>query len=362
MITFIGIMQRKQIREHFREENEEPKTKKRQKQTGGLPPGISIERVEGEDLAINKIETSKDLIKQPRLAEDERKIIPHIGASIVINGKSGSGKSTLLTNLITGPQFFGKSPEQPEGWFDEIFLFSPTADGDDVQKALGIKKEHVYTDLDEAPELINVILSTQKEKLAGGGKAHKVKQFCIIFDDVIGETQFMNTKEFLQTFYMVRHRNCTTFICSQHYKRIPKVCRQQASFVFFFAGSQAEVETVVEDFSPPLYSRKEFADLVNYATADKHSFLTVCMKVDPRLRFRKNLDEILALERFSKEDNQNEEKKEPTPKKKSGGLAGKAQICEDKSNEFHRNLQAVIKHLKQKHEQHEQASTVLGQR
>lgn len=351
-------MQKKRLREA----DEEPKTKKGQKQKGGLPPGIAIERVEGEDLTINKIETSKDLIKQPRLAEDERKIIPHIGASIVINGKSGSGKSTLLTNLITGPQFFGKSKEQPEGWFDEVFLFSPTADGDDVQKALGIKKEHVYTDLDEAPELINVILSTQKEKLAGGGKAHKVKQFAIIFDDVIGETQFMNTKEFLQTFYMVRHRNCTTFICSQHYKRIPKVCRQQASFVFFFAGSQAEVETVVEDFSPPLYSRKEFADLVNYATAEKHSFLTVCMKVDPRLRFRKNLDEILTLERFSNEDDQKKPKTETAPKKKSNGLVAKAQICEDKSNEFHRNLQAVIKHLKLKHEQHEQASKVLGQR
>lgn len=328
----------------------------------GLPPGVVIEKIEGEDLQINKIETSKDLIKQPRLAEDERKVIPHIGASIVINGKSGSGKSTLLTNLITGPQFFGKSLERPDGWFDEIFLFSPTADGDDVQKALGIKKEHVYTDLDEAPELINVILSTQKEKLAGGGKAHKVKQFCIIFDDVIGETQFMNTKEFLQTFYMVRHRNCTTFICSQHYKRIPKVCRQQASFVFFFAGSQAEVETVVEDFSPPLYSRKEFADLVNYATADKHSFLTVCMKVDPRLRFRKNLDEILTLDRFSNEHEPEEAKKKVERKKKTSGLATKSQICEDKGNEFHRNLQAVIKHLIKKHEQHEQTRTVLGER
>lgn len=328
-----------------------------------LPPGVAIEKIEGEDLSIHKIETSKDQIKQPRLAEDERKIIPHIGASIVINGKSGSGKSTLLTNLLTGPQFFGKSEEKPDGWFDEIFWFSPTADGDDVQKAANVKKEHVYTDLDEAPELINVILSSQKEKLSGGGKAHKVKQFAIVFDDVIGETSFLNTKEFLQTFYMVRHRNCTTFICSQHYKRVPKVCRQQASFVFFFAGSQAEVETVVEDFSPPMYSRREFADLVNYATSDNHSFLTICMKVDPRLRFRKNLDEILALDRFGPKDENEEEQKDQTPQKKMKSTSvGKSQICEDKSNEFHRNLQTVLAHLKKKYEHHEQKSKVLGQR
>lgn len=331
------------------------------KRAAALPPGVALETCKEHDLEIHKIETSKDLIKQPKLAEDEKKIIPALGNSIVINGKSGSGKSTLLTNLITGPQFFGKSEENPKGWFDEIFLFSPTADGDDVQKALKIKKEHVYTDLDEAPELISVILSSQKEKLEGGGKAHKAPQYAVIFDDVIGETSFMNTKEFLQTFYMVRHRNCTTFICSQHYKRVPKVCRQQASFVFFFAGSQAEVDTVVEDFAPPEYTRKEFESLVNYATRGDHSFLTICMKVDASLRFRKNLNEFLVLTRLQSTQDKtaeaSEKKKRKAPLTKTKGL----QICEPTGNDFRRNLQTVIKHLKAKHEQHEQKGKVLRQ-
>ena len=328
----------------------------------GFPEGVSIENVTGEDLEIKKIDTSKDLIQQPRLAADERKIIPSLGHSIVINGKSGSGKSTLLVNLIKNPNFFGKCEEKPNGWFDEIFIFSPTADGDDVQKSLGIKKNHVYTDLDEGPELIDVILNSQKEKLAGGGKAHKTPQYAVIFDDVIGETNFMKTKQFLQTFYMVRHRNCTTFICSQHYKRVPKVCRQQASFIFFFAGSAAEVEQVVEDFAPPFYTKNEFRSLVQEATRGDHSFLTICMKVGWNLRFRRNLDEFIKLDRLTSEETTNnttdkKEKNKPRDKTKE-----QHQISDTDSTDFHRNLAELVKYYKKRHEQHEQARAFLGGR
>lgn len=320
----------------------------------GFPAGVTIEDVEGEDLEIKKIETSKDLIEQPRLAQDPRKIIPHRGASIVINGASGSGKSTLLANYIQGPQFFGKSKERPEGWFDKTFLFSPTADGDDVQKSLGIDPKHVYTDMEEAPELLKVILGSQKEKLSGGGKAHKVEQFCVIFDDVIGEKSFLNTKEFMQMFYMVRHRNCTTIICSQHYKRVPKVCRQQASFIHFFAGSAAEVDTIVEDFAPPMYTKNEFRDIVNSATCGDHAFLTVCMKVGWEYRFRRNLDKFIKLDRLTSGEEEmkgSDAQKKPETKKKDP----KEKISEDTSKrDFHSNLKALVKYFKAKHEHHEQ--------
>lgn len=361
MAILIIVLKEKMRRQRTTEKNITP-----QKHTSvsHLPSGISVENVEGEDLEIKLIETSKDKIAQPRLAKDPRKIIPSLGASVIINGKSGSGKSTLLANYITGPQFYGKCEEKPEGWFDEIFLFSPTAGGDDVQKALGIKKEHVYTDLDEAPELIKVILDSQKAKLDGGGKAHKVPQYCVIFDDVIGETKFMGTKEFLQVFYMVRHRNCTTFICSQHYKKIPKVCRLQASFIHFFAGSQAEVEQVVEDYAPPMYTKNEFRELVNDATRGDHAFLTICMKVGWAHRFRKNLDKFFKLDRLAAEEDESEAKTATTSKKqkKQEKENPQKQICEDSSNSFHANLATIIAHLKSKHEQHEQKGKVFRQR
>jgi hypothetical protein len=351
---------RKRTRDEPIDEIEPCKRTRRKNDKKAPSRGFQFHKIEGEDLVIKKVETSKDKIEQPRLAKDPRKIIPSLGNGIIINGKSGSGKSTLLANYITGPQFFGKSPEKPNGWFDEVFLFSPTASGDDIQQSLGIKKEHVYTDLDEAPELIQVILKCQKAKLAGGNKADKVGQYAVIFDDVIGDTKFMNTKEFLQTFYMVRHCNCTTFICSQHYKKVPKVCRLQASFIHFFAGSASEVEQIVEDFAPPQYSKNEFRDLVNEATMGDHDFFTICMKVGWKYRFRKNLNEFISLPRLENgEDDTEAEKGTKTSDRKEP--SEKAKICEKQSKSFREAFRSAVEYYKRKNGQNEQTNRGLGQ-
>jgi len=260
--------------------------------------GFSFNRHKGK-LDVSPIETSKDKIEQPDLAKDENMYIPPIGSSVVISGKSGSGKSTLLANLMKDPRFYGPSPSKPKGWFDKVFIFSPTANGDDVQRSLNIPANHVFTDLDEVPELLDMILDTQQSKLDGGGSAHEVPQFALIFDDVIGDTKFMNMKAFTRCFYQVRHVNCTTFICTQHFKRVPKVCRMQANFLYFFQGAAAEVEMVAEEFAPPMYTKKEFIQLVVDATRKPFDFLTINMKVPWDKRFRRNLNDFVVLDRLA---------------------------------------------------------------
>ena len=254
------------------------------------------------DLNIEKVETTKDKIEQPYLADHECMFIPPLGSSVVISGKSGSGKSTLLSNLITSHRFYGPSKQRPTGWFDELFLFSPTANGDDIQKSLNIPKKHVYTDLSEAPQLIEIILNSQQKKLDQAKGANTVKQFAIIFDDVIGDTKFLNDKSFTRCFYQIRHVNATCFICTQHFKRVPRVCRLQANFVFFFQGSAAEVEVIIDEFAPPSYTRKEFRQIVADATREPYSFLTINMKKGWDLRFRRNLDEFIYLDRIASKE------------------------------------------------------------
>lgn len=256
----------------------------------------------GGDLSIDPIETSKDKIEQPELAEHEDMFIPPLGSSVIISGKSGSGKSTLLARLLLDERFYGPCAKKPNGWFDKIFLFSPTANGDDIQKSLGIPKKYVFTDLSEAPELLEVVLDTQQEKLDQAEGADRVAQYCIIFDDVIGDTQFLNSKSFTRCFYQVRHVNCTTFICTQHFRKVPKVCRLQANFIFFFQGSAAEVEIVTEEFAPPMYSKKEFQRLVTDATKERYSFLTINMKLGWDKRFRRNLCDFCQLSRLQCEE------------------------------------------------------------
>lgn len=363
--------------------DELPLEKRRKKGPGkdviGESSDFYFEKLEGQDLTIHKVETSKDMIKQPPLAADERKIIPPLGSSVVISGKSGSGKSTLLQNLITDGRFYGKSKIKPDGWFDKMFLFSPTAGSDDVLRSLGIPKNHVFTDLKEAPDLLKVIQESQKSKLEGGNKAHKVDQFLVIFDDIIGDVEFMNTEEFVKMFYMVRHLNCTTMICTQHFNRVPKICRLQASFIHFFAGSAAEVEVLTEQFAPPLYSKKEFIHLVNEATKGDHAFLTICMKVGWKYRFRRNLDEFIHLPRLEDDEEEDSDKenkdKDKTNKNSTISEEQEAQRTAEmqrigKSSpgfyetpkQVRANVKALVAYYKAKSDgQNEQARRVLGE-
>lgn len=236
---------------------------------------------------IQKKETRKDKILQPREVED--KIIPPLGSSLLLCGKSGSGKSTLLASLINDDQkrFY-------TGRFHKIFLFSPTAEGDDIQKQYGINEKFVFTELDEAPEMIEVIHNSQKEKIKKLG-ADKAPQYAIIFDDIIGDKKFMNTKEFIKCFYQTRHVNCTTFLCTQHFKWVPRICRMQANFICFFRGGQNEVEMMTEEFMPPRVHKNDFMKMIDDATREPYSFFTINMKVDWEQRFRQNLWPILPL-------------------------------------------------------------------
>ena len=81
--------------------------------------------------------------------------------------------------------------------------------------------------------------------------------------------------------------------------KVPKVCRLQANFIFFFQGSAAEVDIVANEYAPPMYSRNEFKKIVNEASKEKFSFLTINMKVGWDKRFRRKLGELINLHRLS---------------------------------------------------------------
>ena len=267
------------------------------------------------DVSIKPIPTSKDKIKQPKLASKENgMLIPPLGSSVLISGKSGSGKSTLLANLLLDARFY-------KGWFEKIFLFSPTANGDDIQKELKIPAKHVFTDLEEAPALLELIIRSQKESLEKT-TADKAKQYAIIFDDVIGDTKFMNSKEFTQCFYQVRHVCCTTFICTQHFTRVPRICRLQASFVMYFKGSMSEVEILVDEFAPPTMSKNDFRTMVMNATSSGYDFLTINMKVDWDTRFRKNLGEVIQLPNMTEKKSVSFDKEEENGKTREQSATG----------------------------------------
>lgn len=237
------------------------------------------------DLEIRPLPTSKDKIKQPKLSEAN--IIPRINSSSLFIGSSGSGKTNLVANLLTRKDMLG-------GVFDRIFLISPTAKTDDIQGHLDINEEDIIDDLNEAPGILKEIQEDQRDSIEKIGPV-KTDKYLVIFDDCISDSDFMKSRELINSFILCRHYNMTTMICSQSYKSVPRKCRMQARNIFFFKSSQSETEAICEDRAPPNFTKKEGIHLVEFATSEPYSFLHINMNEPYDSRYRKNLDSIIDI-------------------------------------------------------------------
>ena len=242
------------------------------------------------DLSIKPIKTSKDKIKQPDLAKSD--IIPKLGSSIIMCGRSGCGKSTLMHNLLCDDRFYGKNK-----FFKNIFLVSPSAEVDDLQKELDIPEQCIFTDLDVAPAALDKIYKHQISLIKKLGN-DKAPQICIVMDDCIGNSKFMKSPAVVACFIKSRHFNCTTMICAQHFHRIEKVNRMQASTLFFWPMSSSAMDVLADEYTPSSMTKKQFCAMVEDALSEPYSFLTINMKVPDEKRYRINLDRIINLDYY----------------------------------------------------------------
>ena len=234
-------------------------------------------------LKIKPIPTRKDKIKQQELSKQD--VIPRINSSVLLVGHSGSGKTTLLVNMLKRKDMFAKT-------LTEIFLISPTAKSDDIQKYLELDDDHIVDDLKEAPALLADLMAEQRQAIEKDG-AHKAPLFGIVFDDVIADGDLLKTAEFVKCFIACRHYNFTTFICSQSFKGVPRKCRLQANNIFFFRGSNSEMEAVLEDRSPPNMNTRQGLAMIEFATIKPYSFLHINMRKPFEKRYTRNLDETI---------------------------------------------------------------------
>ena len=194
--------------------------------------------------------TSKDLIEQPEICMQG--VLPKLHFSMLAVGSSGSGKSVLVYNLISN--FYA-------GYFDTVISISPTGGSDDIQKALGLPKNRVITEMSKAESVLLMIQEVQKEEIKKKG-FEGAKKILIYLDDVIGDERFMNSKAMIESFIKNRHYNFSVILCSQYYKAIPRRIRMQSACNFFFNCNETELTTLAEDFEPPGVQRKRFIEVL----------------------------------------------------------------------------------------------------
>ena len=243
------------------------------------------------DLNITPIETNKNKIVLRELMEDCT--IPKFPQSILLVGASSSGKTTLLLNLMTKEKMY-------KGYHDFVFLFSITAKLDDSFKKLKIKKDFIFDNEDDMIKNLDVIFKSQSKNVEKNG-VDKSPKMLLIFEDLTTNEKLMRSTIFKSLWTLGRHLNMQVISMIHKYKALGRTQRLNAMNVIYFRGSLDESRQLVEDFTPPGHTKKEFTQMVEYATApDKkgnHNFLYICNKLPFKIKFRRNFDTIMELKK-----------------------------------------------------------------
>ena len=268
-------------------------------------------------LDIRPIQTNKSLIPQRALQKDGT--IPRHPTSAIFSGSSGSGKSTLLLNLLTRPEFLGPYPHHPDtGYFDKVFIFAPTAKSDDMlehlAEVLDIPEDRIFSHPD--PDDLEAILEEQRADAEKKG-LHKCDKILFIFEDIVSNKKFMNSKPFTSAFIANRHFNASTYVCTQAFNAVPRKCRLQALNIFYYEGSSSELEVVSEEYCPPGMNKKEFASVVAQVTKPDHAFLYIKRDEPFSQRYRQNLNKNINFQHM---DTSEEQAPPETPQSDSAPL------------------------------------------
>ena len=93
---------------------------------------------------------------------------------------------------------------------------------------------------------------------------------------------------------------CSIFILVQSYTKLPRALRLNCNSTYIFPGSQSEVEVLLDEVTPVSMTKKEFMKVISYCTSDPHSFMSINNHAPRGQQIRKNLTEIIDLDKYKK--------------------------------------------------------------
>jgi hypothetical protein len=243
-----------------------------------------------DDLKIKPIDTSKSKIPQRGVAKQG--ILPPFPFSIMLSGSSGSGKTNLLMNILSNKALYGQ-------YFHYIIVYSPTAGKyDDSYAILNLPEENFIEDF--SPDSLNKLIESRKELIDDKGTewVGKNSRVLIILDDVIANREFLESQQALTMFALLRHYLCSVCVMMQSYTKLPRALRLNCNAVAVFPSTQSEIEILIKEITPSGIKKRDFEKVINYACDDQYSFLWINRKAKKGEHIRKNLDEIIDLDKF----------------------------------------------------------------
>ena len=258
-----------------------------------------------QDYIIRKVKDDEPEVKQPG---GTRGVVPELHFRWILSGPSKSGKSNLAVYSLRNLYTSGKG-----SIFDTIYLMSPTAHIDFLWSDLkGL--DHKNRISKPTPKHLEQILEKQIKKIAGSTSETALKNVSsatlarrkenadnvlIIFDDAIAESSLIRSSIFLKLFIQGRHYAISSMVLTQSLMLVPRSVRLQATHLSLFPSRSSEIDRVYNEFGPRSMNRKQFAEMVEYATNpqpnDMYPFLHISTFHPEKTRYRRNFTHTLAI-------------------------------------------------------------------
>ena len=202
----------------------------------------------------------KYLSKQHNPAYEKHHI--KIPFRMLIVGNSGSGKTSTLLNLI-----YNMSDT-----FEEIIIVCKS------------KSEPLYEYLeDKYAKDKSIKIIEFKDGLPDIDKMNKEQQRLLVFDDLVNEK---NQSVICEAFIRARKKNCSLCYLSQSYYGVPKMIRNNLTYIIIKQlSSLKNLTRIMREYSLGV-DKKDMKEMYDDSTRDKQSFLMLDLEGDKDKRFR----------------------------------------------------------------------------
>jgi ABC-type dipeptide/oligopeptide/nickel transport system ATPase component len=186
-------------------------------------------------------------------------------------GRSGAGKTQTLMNII----------KTMTDTFEKIYIITKNSD------------EPIYNWVkDKFKDTKEIEVLEGVENIPDIDKLDKEKQSLIVFDDLVNER---NQKPMESYFLRARKKNASMIYISQDYYSIPKMIRNNMTYLIIKqVSSMKNLTMIAREFSLGL-DKKKLTEIYHHATAEVPSFLMIDLEGEPQYRFRKNFTEFYEV-------------------------------------------------------------------
>ena len=191
---------------------------------------------------------------------------------LIIAGNSGSGKTQTLLNLLNiMPDTFEKIRIVTKNKDEPLYNYL-----EDKLKDFDFKIDegiHSLPDLDSLDKTVNNL---------------------IVLDDLVNESAKAQ-RPIADYFIRARKKNCSIIYISQSYYAVPKMIRDNISYLIIKQVSSMKNLTMICRECSLGIDKKELKKIYEDATQSKQDFLLIDLEGNKDERFRKNFDEIYVV-------------------------------------------------------------------